>query len=198
MVFTKNARTNSQYFQKGKRVSSDQEHSDDNGSDNSLAQVRELLFGVQSRDFDERCNQLQQQMEHSFDSLRNDISTQLGQLKKVLQDEIANVRGQVTGEQAERKQQIDQLQSTLDERIVSQGNELQSRIGGVNDELRAYTLNQTQHLWDDLQSRYDNLSSRLDEEVNSVRDAAAHRSSLGDMFREMATRLEEHSQAEQR
>lgn len=179
-------------------MSSEQEHSNENGSDNSLAQVRELLFGVQSRDFEDRCNQLQNKMEHTYDSLRDDISKQLGQLQKVLQDEIANVRGQIAGEQAERKQQIEQLQSRMNEQIATQGNELQTRIGGVNDELRAYTLNQTQHLWDDLQSRYDDLSTRLNAEVSEVRNAAAHRSSLGDMFREMATRLEEHSQAEQR
>jgi len=179
-------------------VSSDQEQSNANGSDNSLAQVRELLFGHQSRDFEERCNQLQNKMEQSYDSLRQDISSQLGELKKVLQDEIASVRGQITGEQAERKQQVEHLQTKLNDQINAQGDELQTRIGGVNDELRAYTLNQTQHLWDDLQSRYDNLSSRLNEEVSAVRDAAADRSSLGDMFREMATRLEEHSQAEQR
>lgn len=177
-------------------MSNDQEHATDVGPDQSLAQVRELLFGSQSRGFEQRCNQLEEQMNQSYSALRDDLTEQLNQMQKVLRDEIASVRGQVTSEQAERRESIDRLGNRLDQQIAEQGSELQNRIGGVNDELRTYTLNQTQHLWDDLQSRYDNLSTRLDQEITEVRDAATQRSSLGDMFREMATRLEEHSQAE--
>lgn len=173
------------------------DHEQEAHPEQSLAQVRELLFGSQSRDFEKRCHQLEEQMSQSYQALRHDLGEQLKQMQKQLRDEIANVRGQVATEQADRQQGLDQLGERLDKTISEQGSELQHRIGGVHDELRTYTLNQTQHLWDDMQSRYDNLSSRMDQEINEVRAAATQRSSLGDMFREMATRLEEHSQAEQ-
>lgn len=160
-----------------------------------LAQVRELLFGAQSRGFEQRCHELEERVNRNFTVLRDEINTRLDQIQQSLKDDIANVRGQVTSEQAERKQQIGELSARIDQSIGERTKELQNQIASINDELRSYTLTQTQHVWDDVQSRYDNLNSKFQNEVNQLRDSSADRQSLGDMFRELATRLEEPSQA---
>lgn len=174
------------------------EHANGHESEQSLAQVRELLFGAQSRGFEQRCNELEERIARGFESLRNEINGKLDGIQQSLKDEIANVRGQVTSEQAERQRKMEEMSTKVDAAIKTRTDEMQSRISTVNDELRNYTLTQTQHVWDDIQSRHDNLNAKLENEVNQLRASSADRQTLGDMFRELATRLEEPSQVEQR
>ncbi len=171
---------------------SNNHHDDQSNAEQSLAQVRELLFGAQNRTLEHRCDQLESQMNHHYATLRDELGNQIQQLQNVLQEEINKLRGEVSIEKSDREKTIHAIQEVWGQ----QTNAIQDRMRKVHDEMRAYTLDQTQHLWDDLQARYDALSERFDHQLGELRESTAERASLSDMFREMAHRLEEHSAAE--
>ena len=74
--------------------------------------------------------------------------------------------------------------------------ELSIRVDSTEESMRKYTLNHTQNLWDDLKAQQESLRDRFDDELGQLRESTTSRSSLGEMFQELAVRLGDHAKAE--
>ncbi len=183
------------YFVYTRKMLSEQEKTVTEANGANLAQVRELLFGTHSREVDQRCQMIEERLHQNCEELRSQIADQMTEMRHTLRDELAEIRKLIASNRTDQVEQLNTLESRVNEKIDYQTSELNQRVGQVNEEMRAFTVSETQRVLENLKTSYDNLGSKVDLEISDMRNAAAQRTSLGDMFREMATRIEEFSQA---
>jgi hypothetical protein len=131
----------------------------------SVDQIRDILFGAQMKDYDERFSALEARLLEEARALRDDIQNRFHALEKNLEAERGE-RGQATGKV------IDELRSTA----KSMG----ERAGQDRDALRS-----------ELAATRDAIVERLD----ALQSAKSDRSALSALLRDMASDLENEATA---
>lgn len=127
----------------------------------SVDQIRDIIFGAQMRDYEERFSALESRLIDEARALREDVQNRFEALEQNLQAERGE-RGAATDKV------IEELRSTarsIGERSDKDREELQSQIAETRDAIMA----------------------RLDE----LQDAKTDRAALSELLREMADELEE-------
>jgi SMC interacting uncharacterized protein involved in chromosome segregation len=165
-------------------------HEPHNGApDQNLAQVRELLFGAQTRDIERQVHSVREELQSNISELKQELTDQLSSLEETIRNELRAARDMITSEQSQREVGLTQLTTTLTDQFTSRTLDISNALQRTENELREHTQKQTQNIWDDLQARYDDLNKRMEHELSSLQQAATPKTALGEMFREMAARL---------
>lgn len=169
---------------------------EDSGGDANLSQVRDILFGSQMRDYDQRLARVEDRLMTEIGMLREDIKKRTESLKLYAKNEFESVVGRLQAEQAERSSA---LQSTS-KAVKEIGSNLEKKIAQLDDQLaksertlRQITLDQSKDLRDDLDAKHRQLSAALEREVGQLSEVKTDRAALGDLLREMALRLNDES-----
>jgi DNA anti-recombination protein RmuC len=158
----------------------------------SIDKVRDILFGVQMRDYDKRFARLEERLVKDTADLREEVRKRLASLEQYLQHEIAALGDRVAAEQGERLDAEKALGADLRETARS----FERKTAAMDDqaaraqrELRQQLLEQQQRLTDEIQQRHQELLSVVGRESGELRDEKADRAALATLFTEMAMRL---------
>lgn len=167
-----------------------EEHSQNGQQENgSLAQVRELLFGAQVRDFDSRYQTLQNEIRESLQQLKDSVLQRIDGVENSLREELSALERKHDEGSAGLSDAMQAISHKFGSDLALRAQEISARLDTAEESMRKYTLNHTQNVWDDMKSHHDTLSHRIDQELGQIRHTTTTRSSLGEMFQELALRL---------
>lgn len=129
----------------------------------SLEKVRELLFGLQMRDYDRRFARLEERIAKETSDLREDVKKRIAAIEAAMQREVESLSDRLTH---------------LDDQVAR----------GLRD-ARQQLHDQEQRLIEELRLQADEIIARLVRESHELRTDKADRAGLAALFTEMAMRL---------
>lgn len=160
--------------------------------DQNIDKIRDILFGVQVREFEQNFSKLEDKFAKDIESLRNETRNKLEKLEEFLNKEFNSLTDKVVEEQHLRSESLkklsDEMQNSaneLDRKISKMGEDTAKNEG----EIRMQILDQSRLLSDSLHKKQDEMFSNLDLHTRELRDEKADRAVLADLFTEMAIRL---------
>jgi uncharacterized protein YoxC len=157
-----------------------------------IEQIRDILFGVQMHDYDDRFGRLEAQLRQASDQLREAFSQRYDDLERRMQHELESFKTQLKAEQDARAEAVRTLVrevQSLGASLESQTEQLTQHVDTADHELRQSLLHQAKRLSDEMQQKYADLSALLDSELQDVRHVKADRTTLADLLGEVASRL---------
>jgi ElaB/YqjD/DUF883 family membrane-anchored ribosome-binding protein len=165
---------------------------DDGGGVQNLAQVREILFGNQARDFDKRFTKLEARIEKELKSVRNDLKKRVETLERYAKKEVASLSDSIKGEQRARTQAVKDLVKDLKQtasQLSQQMDEADEKITRTERDLNQNLLEEVTALRDELAVRGNQLEHLMEQEASDLRDSKTDRAVLSALLQEMALRL---------
>ena len=169
-------------------------HVDANGSTGeSIDQIREILFGNQSRTIDDRFDKLNDRMSEAIGGLRSLLTERTDAISQRLEKEMHHLRGELE----ESRDDADQKRSDLNERLNSITNDLRQQVGSLSENLSAAERslrsdmdNGLSALKQQLISQMDTVRDQLDANISQVSNASVARKSLSAALRELSERID--------
>ncbi|MCB1092666.1 MAG: hypothetical protein KDL87_14115 [Verrucomicrobiae bacterium] len=161
----------------------------------SLNAVRDLLFGSQSREINERINRLEQALNSSISEVETRLSQQFESLEKALRgelgttrEELGSARQTIDANRTELEQrdsangeEVKQLGATLNDRF----SELSASIERIESEGRLLLFERLKSLKDEIGETTQSLTDRLESELSALRDGSTSRHDLGQRLIEL-------------
>ncbi|MEA3208860.1 MAG: hypothetical protein QOE70_1917 [Chthoniobacter sp.] len=158
----------------------------------NVDRIRNILFGSQMRDYDERFQRLEERLARDATALRGDLQKRLEALETFIKGELESLTNRGKTEHSERCQAIEKAGRELAETARS----LESKIGQLDErnskeirDLRQQLLDQSKSLSAEIKEKHDQLKGGLDHEAQQIRGAMTGRESLAEMLTEVALRL---------
>ncbi len=159
---------------------------------NSLERTREILFGPNLRDIEKRFVRLEERLTREIGEAREEFRRRLEQFETHFKSEVESLNGHVAAEREERSRQLKQSvadrttgDSALDEKL----SQLVESSGRATRDLTTQTREQHRLLAEELQHKFDSLTSHLARESAALREDKTDRHALADMLGEIAMRL---------
>lgn len=153
----------------------------DSATDPSLEKVRDILFGEQVRDQNQRYNLLNQEFTKKVDELRNFTTAQL---EIQIKDNAAHLKN----EQADREQLGHEVFVKLDE-LAHTLSELESKLEQTHEELFDNIQIESKRLTEEMHDMHEKTMLHIKERSELLHDVKADRNKLAEMFSEMAAHL---------
>ena len=133
-----------------------------NVSGNSLEQIREILFGSQSRDIDDRLQAMNDQFFEAIGKLRSTLTERNDTLHRKLEQEIRGLHEELGNYRREQQQRSD----GLDEKLNNTANDLRQQIGALNE-----TLTGTEKsVREDMNRGFEELKANFSQRMDELRD----------------------------
>lgn len=161
------------------------------GSGN-LDQVREILFGAQSRGLDKRLARIEEELPKRLIEIREELKRGLATLETYARTEIDSLNDRLRTETRERDRGDALSASKLDEASKSlrkEIGELGDRTTAAERDIRQQMLAQAKRLDDEIQRRTDDLAAALARAVEELRLEKADRKVVASILHEVALRL---------
>lgn len=158
----------------------------------NLDQVREILFGAQSRGIEKRLMRLEEELPKRMAEMREEVRRGLATLEKYAQTEIDALNERLRAEAKERDGGDDDLRSRVDEMgkaVRKEVTALDGRATGAQRELRQQLLDHAKRLDEEIQRRSDDLAAALARAVEELRSEKADRKAVAGILHEVAMRL---------
>lgn len=152
--------------------------------DNSLAKVRDILFGNQMREIEKRFTRIEERLAKECDNLREETRKRLDSLEIYLKKEVEFVTERLKHEQAEREE-YKNLTMSLEKKLA----QFDEQTTQSQRELREHILNQSKNLHDEIQQKYEEILALLQKESQELDKEKTNRSTLANLFAELAIRL---------
>ena len=165
------------------------------GSGN-LDQVREILFGAQSRGVDKRLARLEEELPKRVAEMREELKRGIATLEAYARHEIDSLNERLRSEGKERSAGDDELGARLEETgkvLRKEIVQLDERGTAAQRDLRQHLLDQTKRLDDEIQRRSDDLAAALARAVEELRNEKADRKAVAGVLHEVAMRLTDES-----
>lgn len=171
----------------------------DMAAEGNVDKIREILFGQQMHQYDERFSVLEQrmrdeakriteQLEHRVSDLESAMSTQIGELRNALANEEAT--------RAEASEGAAAITETLSKHVGAQVERLEQEHAAQAQSLRKALDEQTSQLRRALQALQSEMQSSLEQESQELRESKVNRDDLSSLLSDIAMRLGQNAAAE--
>ncbi len=158
----------------------------------NVDQIRDIIFGSQMRDYEQRFARLEERVLNEADSLRNETNHRLEALEEYIKQEVSSLVDQVANERGEREEDTRHLTGELSKNA----NETDKKISQVQEKLtqnsgdsRDALLEQSKTLLAEIQNVRTTLNEQMNKSTDELADSKTDRRALADMFSEVALRL---------
>jgi hypothetical protein len=158
----------------------------------SLEKVRDILFGVQIRDFDKRFARLEERLAKEILDIKEDVRKRLAALETYMKKEVDSMDDRLRAEQEARSDRDKDLSGELKE----QAKAFEKRFSGLDEtltrnqkDLRQQILDLHKTLTDEILQKSGEVLAALDRESRELRTDKADRAALASLFTEVAMRL---------
>lgn len=159
---------------------------------NNLARVRDILFGKQWNDVEQRFARMEEKIERECLRLRSESHKRLDALETYIKQEIDSIAERLKTEQNEREVAINGLNedyknitSSLEKKLTQFDEETASNYREVREQI----LQQSKALQDDIREKYEEILSLLQKENQELRNQKTDRNTLAALFAELAIQL---------
>ena len=158
----------------------------------SLDKVRDILFGAQSRDFENRFAFLEEKLLQETSRAKEDAHKRFESLEAQLKQQVQQLTEKIKSENAERAAsvksltgEIKQLTQALDKKIDLLGSESNKE----QEDIREQLMEQSSSLSDDIKRRCDDINAKFNVEVGELENDKLNRSDIAGLFNDMAQKL---------
>lgn len=161
------------------------------GTEN-VGKIRDIIFGANMREYDERFARLDEQLNKEVKRLRDETDTRMDKFEDYVRDELGKLSDKLTAEKKERQEEekgIGNDMSALEDRLTTAIGDVDAQLAHDAQEIRENLREQAKELMNSMRQLQDDLSTALDKQSGVLRDAKVDRAALSDMFTEMAMRL---------
>ncbi len=164
----------------------------DSAEEGNLEKVRDILFGTQSREFDERCNRLEKRLLQESTDLKDQFTRSLDEMKTYVNSEVSRLTNQIQEEQAGRSNSMEEVGQVM----KTMGAQLESRLSGLYDQttvqhqkLEGLLTQQKAELTEHQEQAMTDMQERFQKALNELKDDKTDRAGLAEMLMDMALRL---------
>ena len=172
--------------------SSSQRDLQDSAEEGNLEKVRDILFGTQSREFEERCNHLEKRLLQESADLKDQLTRSLDDIKTYVNSEVSRLTNQIQQEQAGRSNSVEEVGQV----IKTMGSQLESRLSGLHDQtttqhqkLEGQLIQQKTELTKQREQAMADMQRRFQEALNELKTDKTDRAGLAEMLMDVALRL---------
>ena len=162
------------------------------GGAESLDKVRDILFGAQAREYDERFARLEEHLLKEAANVRAEVRERFEALDQQLQTLVESMSAQIKTEAESRAAGDKQLAregaaatQSIDKKVTQMDGQTQSHMR----ELRKLVLDQSQLILDEVKRTNGELSGLLQSSVAELRSIKVSKTDLAAWFSEAATKL---------
>ena len=168
-----------------------------NPPDGTMAQLRQLLFGAQMREYDERFAQLLERQSEELGRLRDEQRAHLGKLDTFVRGELERLASELRRERAQRVTAIQQLGERVELTARDLSRDLGARLDALQSALadegkcrEAQVSAQSAELREAFEDRCRRLELSFKQAVDRLGDSKTDRDELAELFTELASRLQ--------
>ena len=158
----------------------------------SIDKVRDILFGVQMREYDKRFGRLEERLVKETADLKDDVRKRMAALEQFVKQEVDALGERLSAEHGER---VDEARD-LGQQLREASRAFEKKTAAMDDQsaraqrdLRQQLLEQHQRLTEEIQQRHHEVLEALSRDAAELRDEKADRAALASLFTEMALRL---------
>lgn len=158
----------------------------------SMDKIRDILFGNQAKDYENRFFKMEQQLTQEAAELKDEFLKRIDALEGYIKQEIKDINERIKNESNERADAHQMIQREIKEGFESLSKKLlhdEENLAKKSTELREQILEQSKALSTDILSKYDQASNNLKQASLQLDDAKVNRSDLSGFFLEIAMRL---------
>ncbi len=159
----------------------------------NLDQIRDLLFGTHLRKMETRLARVEERLLREMADIRDGLRKQIDSLETYVKNELKTINDRISSEQEKRAEVTAELKSD----VRQQGENLEKKIGQLDNKLEQYSkdlreqlLDRTRSLTDHLQQKHEEALRVMKESDDQIRADYVDRSSLSRMFTQVAVRLD--------
>ncbi len=161
-------------------------------TEGNVEKIREILFGGQMRDYEQRFADLEDRLTRSVEQASRNLEKRLDRLDAYAKRELEKLSGQIKEErQARRSEGKESARDIKDlgQQFESWCAEVEEEIGEESTTLRRSLQEQSEELSGMINDVHDELSKALSGEARNLANAKLAREDLADLLAEMALRL---------
>ena len=159
-------------------------------SQDSMAQVRELLFGQQSRDFQAKLSKLESLLDQRFTKLYQNMEAKFAELSETLNQVQDKLQDTLSAESRERLTDVEKLNSSLNQALNSIDS-VQQESEHARNELNKHFSTQLGQLETSSASRHQSLLQKLESVQNNLSETKTDRTMLAKLLQTMADEIEQ-------
>ena len=164
----------------------------DQASGASLEKVRDLLFGVQIREFDKRFVRVEERLAKEISDLKEDVKKRLSTLEGYVKKEVDSLEERLKAEQETRSDLLKEVSREIKENAKSfekKASSLDDQMAKSQKELRQQMLDLNKRLSDEIREKGEEIMAVLVRETKELRFEKTDRSALASLLTEVAMRL---------
>jgi hypothetical protein len=163
-----------------------------NAGGENVDKIRDILFGSQMRDYDQRFTRLEERLLKEAAELRDDSRKRFDALEAYIKKEFEALGMRLAAEKTARTDDVQHLSEGLKDLARTaerRSATLEEQLNQGQSALREQILEQSKALNDEIAAKHTDLHGRVDREVAGLRDEKTNRADLASMFNEVALRL---------
>lgn len=158
----------------------------------NIDKIRDILFGVQMRDYEKRFSRLEERLLKESADMRDETRKRFDALETFVKSEFEALTERLGSEQKTR----DESDQNLSRELQDTGKTLERKLAQFDEQttratrdLRQQILDQSKNLSDEIRQKYEELSALVEREVADLGNAKTDRASLASLFSELSLRL---------
>src|SRR5438874_5661511 len=163
----------------------------DQGSTN-IEKIRDILFGVQMREYESRFARLEENLLKEAADLRESTKKRFDAMETYLRNEFESLQARLRSEREERANSLRQLSRIMEEIESAQTtkiSDLDEQTSQTDRQLRLELLQQSKNFNEDLRQKQEETAALLERRVQELRKGKTDRATLATLFNELASRL---------
>ncbi len=172
---------------KEKNHQSEENSLNETGPD-GINQVRELLFGGAMRDTEKRLIKLEERVNQELNRYHQEQQQMFKNLEDFIKNQIGLVGNQLKNEQTDRQEKERKLQEAIDNGNSRLSKQIDDSIQ-FQREIRQLIMDQGKQLSNENKSSYQQIRTRLDDEIANLTDKKTDRKDLAAMLTDIVLRL---------
>ena len=160
--------------------------------DGSLEKVRDILFGAQSREFDQRVHALENRLLQESTNLREELTRSLEALKAHFTEEVSQLKNHIKEEERGRTTSladVGQVVQTLGANLEGQLSQLRQQGAQQSDLLEQQIIQQKSDLTKNHLQHMANLQQQFQDGLELLKAEKTDRAALAEMLMDLALRL---------
>lgn len=162
----------------------------------NVDKIRDILFGNQMREYEKRFTRLEERMHKEIGNLKEDLKKHFDTLESYVKKEMELLSDRQKSEKNDRSAAVQELSKELkdsasvnEKKISNVEDQLNKRSRELHDQI----LEQSKSLSAEIRERHEAVSAVLERETQELYNEKVDRSSLSELFMEMAMRLSNES-----
>jgi hypothetical protein len=158
----------------------------------NVDKIRDILFGQQIREFEERFFKLEEKLSQETTKLRHETLRRLDSIETFIKSEMDSLAERLKHEAEQREQNEQNLRGdmkdstmTLNKKIVK----VEESLSHKSRDLREQILEQSKTLLEDMHKKYESASDQLAQAAGELQSKKVDRADLSEYFSELSLRL---------